>query len=169
MSEEQSESTPKSKIKSRNEMAQAEMPKRTPTPTSILLYVAIVVISMLYGLVVPGEPALAVDQRLAVTIFIRLLLIFLLVNRSFVGWVLAALFESLQIILIALQIEPPGNPKIWGTLFMHTAALALLLTRATRAHVWSAAREKPPGPRTRAEIEADEERRQADASSSSSN
>ncbi|MFW6075243.1 MAG: hypothetical protein ACOC9Y_06595 [Chloroflexota bacterium] len=166
------EQTPKSKIQSRGQQA-AEMPGRRPTPTSLLVYVAFVILTMVYGLVIPGEPVLAIDQRLAITLFVRLLLIFLLVNRSWIGWILAVVFETLQIILVALLIEPPGGPKIWGMLFLHTATLALLLTGATRQHIWR--KDPEPAPvepdgDDAAETTPDEEtdRRQADSSSSGS-
>jgi hypothetical protein len=162
---EEKKTTPRSKIKSRAETE--NVPERRPTPASILVYVGVVVFTLFYGLIIPGEPALAVDQRLAITVFFRLMLVFLLVNRSFVGWIVAVIFEAMQIILVALLIEPPGGPKIWGMLFLHTAAMALLLTGATRQHVWRRSEERPPGPRTRAQIEEDEQR-QRDATSSSS-
>lgn len=167
------EQTPKSKIQSRSQQQAAEAPTRQPTPTSILVYVAFVFLTMIYGLVLPGEPSLAIDQRLAITIFVRLMLIFLLVNRSWIGWILAVLFEALQIILVALLIEPPGGPKIWGMLFLHTATLALLLTGASRQHVWR--KDPTPAPATEAADDSsssdqtgDDERRQADSSSSGS-
>jgi hypothetical protein len=166
MSKEQEQNpTPRSKIKSRSEIEST--PARRPTPPSILVYIGIVIFTLLYGLVIPGEPTLAFDQRLAITVFFRLMLIFLLVNRSLIGWILALIFEAMQIVLVAVMIEPPGGPKIWGMLFLHTAALALLLTGATRQHIWSGRQERPPGPRTRAQIEEDEQR-QRDATSSSS-
>lgn len=166
------EQTPKSKIQSRSQSAEPVSTRR-PTPTSVLVYVAFVFLTMIYGLVIPGEPTLAIDQRLAITIFVRLLLIFLLVNRSWIGWIFAVVFESLQIILVALLIEPPGGPKIWGMLFLHTASLALLLTGATRQHVWHREPEPVQPSDTAAGTEAagrsgDEEGRQADSSSSSS-
>lgn len=170
--QEPQEQTPKSKIESRDQQA-AAMSTRRPTPTSLLVYVAFVILTMVYGLVIPGEPVLAIDQRLAITIFVRLLLIFLLVNRSWVGWILAVLFEALQIILVALLIEPPGGPKIWGMLFLHTATLALLLTGATRQHIWrkdpEPAPAAPPIEEDTGESTPDEDAtgRQADSSSSS--
>lgn len=163
----QEQQKPASRSKIRSRLEESPAVTRRPSPPTILIYVVVVIATLVYGLIIPGEPVLAVDQRLAITVFFRLMLIFLLVNRSFVGWILAVVFEAMQIILVALLLEPPGGVKVWGMLFLHTASLALLLTGATRQHIWSARQERPPGPRTRAEIDEDEQA-QRDATSSSS-
>lgn len=174
--QEQSEEqqTPRSKIRSRREIEEAsgDAPRRKPTPSSILVYVVIVLSTFAYGVVIPGEPPLAVDERLAITVFFRLMLIFLLVNRSVVGWAVALLFEAMQIVLVALLVESPGGPKVWGMVFLHTAALALLLTGATRQHIWSKreeslAAERAEQARQQAQLE-EQEQNQASSSSSSS-
>jgi hypothetical protein len=170
MSSDQEQQTPKSKIKTRDEIEQEKNPTpfRRPTPSSILVYVALVIGVYLYSVVVPGEPVLDFGERFAVTIFIRLLIIFLLVNRSTIGWILALLFEASQIILFPLSFDVPNEPKTWGLIFLHTAAMALLLTRATRQHIFApdpeivAQQQKPEEDDQAAESD------QADASSSSS-
>jgi hypothetical protein len=162
------QTTPKSKIKSRREIEGATAPPRRPTPSSLLVYVAIVLFTFGYGALIPGEPSLAFDQRLAITVFFRLMLIFLLVNRSVVGWVVALLFEAMQIILVALLIESPGGPKVWGMVFLHTAALALLLTGATRQHIWSWREESLAAQRAEQARQQEEQAQAGESSSSSS-
>jgi hypothetical protein len=167
--EQRKKPTPKSKIKTRGQIEQESgaAPVRRPTPSSILVYIGIVIFIFFYGFLVPGEPTIDFGERLAVTVFLRIMIIFLLINRSTIGWVLAILFEVSQIILFPLSFDVPNEPKTWGMIFLHTAAMALLLTSATRQHIWA------PDPeiikQSTGVPDADEvEQHQADASSSSS-
>lgn len=167
----QEKTTPKSKIQSRHERdAASTLDQRRATPATILVYIVIIIFTFFYGFLIPGEPSLAFDQRLAITVFFRLMIVFLLINRSVIGWFLAIVFESLQIILVALLIEPPGGIKVWGMLFMHTAALALLLTGLTRQHIWSKREESlvPPPSSEQPDSGDAGESDQAEGSSSSS-
>jgi hypothetical protein len=137
--EAQEKQTPRSRIKTRDQIDQetGAVSTRRPTPSSILVYVGIVIFIFFYGFLVPGEPSLAFGERLAVTVFLRIMIIFLLINRSTIGWILAILFEISQIILFPLSFDVPNEPKTWGLIFLHTAAMALLLTGATRQHIWA--------------------------------
>jgi hypothetical protein len=168
--ENQDQATPKSKIKSRSQIDQESgaAPVRRPTPSSILVYVALVIVTYLYSFVVPGEPVLDFGERFAVTIFIRLMIVFLLVNRSTIGWILALLFEASQIVLFPLSFDVPNEPKSWGLIFLHTAAMALLLTRATRQHIFSRDPETTTAERGDHEREDESEEVQADGTPSSS-
>jgi hypothetical protein len=166
---EQKKTTPKSKIKTRDQIEQESgaAPIRRPTPSSILVYIGIVIFIFFYGFLVPGEPTIDFGERLAVTVFLRIMIIFLLINRSTIGWILAILFEVSQIILFPLSFDVPNEPKTWGMIFLHTAAMALLLTGATRQHIWA------PDPeivnQSTGDPDAEEtEQHQADPSASSS-
>jgi hypothetical protein len=121
----------------RRETRSQQMPARQPLPGSIWIYVVVVLLIYLFGGLWPGDPALAFDGRLAVTTFFRLLFIFLLINRSTVGWILAAAFEAMAIVLLIVTFEPPATIKLGVLMFLHSAALALLLTRATRVYIRS--------------------------------
>jgi hypothetical protein len=114
-----------------------QMPTRQPLPGSIWIYIAVLLLIYLVGGLWPGDPALAFDGRLAVTTFFRLLFIFLLINRSTIGLILAAAFEAMAIVLLIVTLEPPATIKLGVLMFLHSAALALLLTRATRVYVRS--------------------------------
>jgi hypothetical protein len=129
---------PRSRIKTREQIEQEKnpTPARQPTPTSILAYVGLVIFILFYGFLVPGEPSIDFGERLAVTVFLRIMIVFLLINRSTIGWILAILFELSQIILFPLSFDVPSEPKSWGLIFLHTAALALILTATTRRHVF---------------------------------
>jgi hypothetical protein len=170
MSSDQENQTPKSKIKTRDEIEQEKgtAPARRPTPSSILVYVALVIGVYLYSVVVPGEPVLDFGERFAVTIFIRLMIIFLLVNRSAIGWILALIFEGAQIVLFPLSFDVPNEPKTWGLIFLHTAAMALLLTRATRQHIFAPDPEIVAQQKQLEDEDQASESDQAEASSSSS-
>jgi hypothetical protein len=166
--DQQENATPRSKIKSRQEIEQekAPTPVRRPTPTSLLLYVGLVIVMYIYWAVFPGYPPLELEANLGTSIFIRLLVIFLLINRSVVGWFIGIVLEAIYIITFSFQIASIGGDsaaKLWGLLFLAIAALALLLTRTSRQHVWSKgdAAEAPAAPSGQAEPD------QAGSSSSS--
>lgn len=138
----QQESTPRSRIKSRQEIEQEKSPTpgRRLTPTSLLLYVGLVVVMYIYWALFPGYPPLELEANLGTSVFIRLLVIFLLINRSVVGWFIGIVLEAIYIVTFSFQIASIGGDsaaKIWGLLFLAIAALALLLTRTSRQHVWS--------------------------------
>ncbi len=140
MSNDQS-STPKSKIKTRDQIEQEQnpSPQRQPTPSSVLVYVGLVLVMYLYWGLFPGFPPLELEANLATSVFIRLLVIFLLVNRSMVGWVIGVLLEGIYIVVFSVQIAGIGGDsaaKLWGLLFLSIALMALLLTRSTRQHVF---------------------------------
>lgn len=167
--------SPKSKIKTRDQIEQEQnpAPPRQPTPSSILVYVGIVIFIFFYGFLVPGEPVLDFGERLAVTVFLRIMIIFLLINRSTIGWILAILFEVSQIILLPLSFDVPDEPKSWGLIFLHTAALALILTHTTRQHVFrpdpeTTAQEGQTLPPALDDSEARDQARESSSSSSSS-
>lgn len=134
--------TPKSKIKTREQIDRAAnpAPPRQLTPSSIMVYIGLVVFLYIYWALFPGFPPLELGANLATSVFVRLLVIFLLMNRSPVGWIIGTLLESLYIVIFALQIASLGGDsaaKLWGLLFLSIAALALLLTRTTRQFVWA--------------------------------
>jgi hypothetical protein len=140
--ETQENATPRSKIKSRDQIEQEKNPApgRRPTPSSLLFYVGLVIVLYIYWAFFPGFPPLELEANLGTTIFIRLLVIFLLINRSVVGWFIGIVLEAIYIIVFSFQIASIGGDsaaKLWGLLFFSIAALALLLTRTSRQHVWS--------------------------------
>jgi hypothetical protein len=140
--DQQEQQTPKSRIKTRDQIQReaGAVPARRATPASILAYVAIVVTLFVFWAVVPGYPPIDFDGQLAVSVFLRLLVIFLLMNRSAIGWIIALLIEGIYIIVFSIQIAqvgPETAAKLWGLLFISIAAMALILTRSTRQHVFS--------------------------------
>ena len=133
-SEPTTETTPEETEK---EDKSGQIEPRRPLPGSLWVYICVVLLLYAIWGLVPGHPSLAIEGSLATTIFFRLLIVYLLVNRSTIGWILAIAFEVLYIVILAVIIEPPGNVKSWSMLFLVTVALALLLTRATRVHIRS--------------------------------
>jgi hypothetical protein len=110
---------------------------RPQLPTSIWLYIVVVVLIYLVAGLFPGEPTLAIDGRLAVTTFFRLLFVFLLINRSTIGLIIAAVFEAFSLMLLVVTLPDADVVKLGVLMFLQSAALALLLTRATRVFVRS--------------------------------
>lgn len=171
--DQQEDSTPRSKIKSRKEIEQEKSPApaRRPTPTSILLYVGLVVVLYIYWALFPGFPPLELEANLGTSIFIRLLVIFLLINRSVVGWFIGIVLETIYIIVFSFQIASIGGDsaaKLWGLLFLAIAALALLLTRTSRHHVWSKGDEAEPDAHAFKATRTDDQAEPASSSSRSS-
>lgn len=171
----QADQAPKSKIKTRRELDEQSgaVPPRQPAPSSIFAYVAVIITLFLFWGIVPGYPPIALDGQLAVSVFLRLLVVFLLINRSTIGWLIGAVIEGIYIIMFSIQIAQEGPDqaaKLWGLLFISIAAMALLLTRATRQHVFSpdpeVVAEQSGDPDAEAPDETDED--QAVSSSSSS-
>jgi hypothetical protein len=171
--QEQNQAAPQSKIKTREQIEQGKnpAPPRKPTPSSVLVYVGLVIVMYLYWAIFPGFPPLELEANLATSVFIRLLVIFLLMNRSFVGWIIGILLEGIYIVVLSLQIASIGGDsaaKLWGLLFMSIALMALLLTRTTRQHVFSPDPEIVAQQQADPDAESDDERGQAEAPSSSS-
>lgn len=172
------ESAPKSKIKTRDQIEQEQnpTPPRQPTPSSVLVYVGLVIVMYLYWGLFPGYPPLELEANLATSVFIRLLVIFLLVNRSIVGWIIGVVLEGIYIVVFSFQIAGIGGEsaaKLWGLLFMSIALMALLLTRTTRQHVFRPdpeikSQESPTLPPATDESNAQDQTREPSSSSGSS-
>jgi hypothetical protein len=174
---EQPKPTPKSKIRSKRHEERLASPPRRPTPSSILMYIGLVILTQIVGAVFPGFPPFDLSGGGMLFLFLRLLIIFLLVNRSVIGWIIGLLLETFTIIVFSMELAAVGvenAPKLIAMLFLTVAALALLLTRQTRSHIWAA---DPPVQKPSETTASDgddaeqaretDEKRQADASSSS--
>lgn len=167
--QDQDAETPRSKIQSRNQSEAAMRPAR-PTPASVFAYILVVILAQIVSAVVPGYPPFDLSGGGILFLFLRLLVFFLLINRSVLGWIVAVLVETVTIIIFSIHLaaEGPGTaPKLWVLLFLTISSLALLLTRPTRQHIWAPDPElSEPADATSASAESAQS--QADSSSSSS-